>query len=62
MASEAEILGEGMRRITRSFEHLLEEHRFGYMLNGIIVGFDCTCATPFRNPEQAPSRMGFAKA
>lgn len=47
MASEAEILGEGMRRITRSFEHLLEERRLGYMLNGIIVGFDCTCANPF---------------
>jgi len=47
MASEAEILGEGMRRTNRSFEQLLEEKRFGYMLSGLIVGFDYTCATLF---------------
>ena len=47
MASEAEILGEGMRRTNRSFEHILEEKRFGYMLSGLIAGFDYTCAPPF---------------
>lgn len=59
MASEAEILGEGMRRTNRSFEHLLEEKRFGYMLSGLIVGFDYTCARPFPYPEQAPSQLDF---
>ena len=44
MATEAEVMGDDMRRVHRSFADLLEDDRFAYVISGRILGFDPTCA------------------
>ena len=61
MATKEEVMGEGMRRVHRSFANILEDDRFAYTLRGLIVGFDATCA-PFQHPpETRPERFRFSR-
>lgn len=54
-------MGEGMRRVYRSFADILEDDRFDCTLSGMIVGFDATCA-PFQHPPAPrPERFRFSR-
>jgi hypothetical protein len=49
-------MGDDMRRVHRSFANLLEGDRYAYVLTGLILGFDPTCAHSHarqRNPASA---------
>jgi len=56
MANKEEVMGDDMRRVHRSFANLLEGDRYAYVLTGLILGFDPTCAHSHarqRNPASA---------
>jgi hypothetical protein len=61
MATKEEVMGEGMRRVHRSFAKILEDDRFAYTLRGLIVGFDATCAPFPHPPAPRPERFRFSR-